>query len=95
MARSTRSELTSTDLNRSTQLHDAFVGHAYERHDFVLIGCKETGTVSARRVASSQQMCSDAAVHTAVRELCDLVRCVCSQSVQTRSIWRDTVRETN
>ena len=32
-------------FNKSTQLHDAFIGHARQRHD--LIGCSETRTVSA------------------------------------------------
>ena len=31
---STRTELSWTDLNKSTQLHDAFIGNARRRHDY-------------------------------------------------------------
>ena len=41
----TRAELTR---NKSTQLHDAFVGHERQLHD--LIGCRKTGTVGAQSV---------------------------------------------
>ena len=39
------SELT---CSKSTQLQDAFIGHARQRHD--VIGCGETRTVSAQSV---------------------------------------------
>jgi len=39
------SELT---CSKSTQLQDAFIGHARQRHD--VIGCGETGTVGAQSV---------------------------------------------
>jgi len=38
--------------NKSTQFHDAFIGHARQRHD--LIGCSETRTVGARRVLHTE-----------------------------------------
>ena len=43
-------ELNSTELtcNKSTQLHDAYTGHARQCHD--LIGCSETRTVGAQSV---------------------------------------------
>ena len=46
-------ELTWPELtcNNSTQLHDAFIGRARQRHD--LIGCSETGAGVARRVLNT------------------------------------------
>ena len=43
-------EMNRTELNchKSTQLHDAFTGHARQRHD--LLGCRETRTVGAQSV---------------------------------------------
>jgi len=43
----TRTKLNGTELacNKSTQLHDAFIGHARQLHD--LIGCSETRTFGA------------------------------------------------
>ena len=46
-------DLTLTDLNKSTQLHDVFIGHAHQRHDYLLIDCSETRTVSARLVLNA------------------------------------------
>jgi len=46
---STRTELTSTDLQQLDQLHDAFIGRARQRHD--LIGCSETRSVGAQSVS--------------------------------------------
>jgi len=37
--------------NKSTQLHDAFIGRARQRHD--LIGCSETRSVGAQSSLSS------------------------------------------
>ena len=43
-----------TDLNKSTQLRDAFIGHSPHRHDYGLrIGCTETGTFRGRSVLNS------------------------------------------
>jgi len=46
----TTRELNSTELtcNKSTQLHEAFIGRARQHHD--LIGCSETRTVVASSV---------------------------------------------
>ena len=40
-----------TDLNKSIQLHDAFIGHSRQRND--LIGCIETRSVRAQRVLNT------------------------------------------
>jgi len=45
---SQRTNWTELTRNKSTQLHDAFIGHARRRHD--LIGCSETRTVGAQTV---------------------------------------------
>jgi len=44
---------TELTCNKSTQLHDAFIGHARQRHD--LIGCSETTrrTFGVRRVVNT------------------------------------------
>ena len=43
-----------TDLNKSTQLLNAFNGHAYQRHNYIaLIGCSETRPVSAQLVLNT------------------------------------------
>jgi len=39
---------TELTCNKSTQLHDAFIGHERQRRD--LIGCSETRTVGAQSV---------------------------------------------
>jgi len=46
--------MNSTELNgsKSTQLHDAFIGDARQRHD--LIGCGKTRAGDARRVLDGQ-----------------------------------------
>jgi len=43
---------TESTCTKSTQLHDAFIGHARRRHQ--LIGCGETRTVSARPVLNTR-----------------------------------------
>ena len=48
-ARLVRGSLTELKMtcSKSTPLHDAFIGHARQRH---LIGCSETRTVGAQSV---------------------------------------------
>ena len=65
--------------NESTQFHDAFIGHARQRHD--LIGCRGTRTVSVRPT-SSEQMYTKAAVHTGVQ----LLRCEQLLSISPRVV---------
>ena len=38
----------------STQLHNAFIGHARQRHD--VIGCNEIGTVGAQSVCAPRSL---------------------------------------
>ena len=81
LVRSSGTELT---CNKSTQLHDAFIGHARQRRD--LIGCSETTrrTFGARRVVNTC-MHSSAAVHTGVHEL-QFANCSSVQTVRFRSV---------
>jgi len=43
---------TELTWNKSTQLHDAFIGHARQRHH--LVGCSETRSASAQRVLDTR-----------------------------------------
>jgi len=44
---------TEPTCSKPTQLHDAFIGHARQRHD--LIGCSETRTLGAQRILDTSR----------------------------------------
>jgi len=53
LSNSTWTELAWTGMNKLTQLHDVFIGHARQRHDCIILGCSETRAVSARLVLNA------------------------------------------
>jgi len=73
---------TELTWNKSTQLHDAFIGHARQRHH--LVGCSETRSASAQRVLDTMR--SSAAAHAAVS---------INQSVNQREICRAPLYDTS
>ena len=68
--------------NESTQLHDAFIGHARHRRD--LIGCSETRAVSAQPVQDARIRMQLAYIHTGVRELEFSLVSLCAA---TKHLW--------
>ena len=59
-------DLTELACNKSTQLHNAFIGHARQRPD--LIGCSKTKSVHLSQFRS-EHVHSNTALHTAVHKL--------------------------
>jgi len=59
-------DLTELACNKSTQLHNAFIGHARQRLD--LIGCSKTKSVHLCQFRS-EHMHFSTALHTAVHKL--------------------------